>query len=93
MFPRRPCGLALSEEPTDYGGQDDPVLSQPRRAVADDLAGEHLERCRGVEHQLHDPTPLLFGDAHRHPLAVGDDGHEDQDDESGREQAPREPRG
>ena len=80
---------ALRKETADHGGQDDPVLRQACGPVPDHLAGKHLERSRGVEHQLHDATALLLGHAHSHPHAIGDDGHEDEHDQPSRQQVRR----
>ena len=59
---------------------------KPGATDPEDLAGEHLARRGGTDHEFHDPAALLRGDARRHPHAVDDHGHEQQDDEDDAEE-------
>ena len=71
--------LALQEQRDRAGQQQRAELGQRDRADPEHLAGQQLERRRRVEDDLHHPRRLLLDHAHRHPLAVEDDHHEDQD--------------
>ena len=71
------------------GQEDREVLEGGGRPDAQHLAAEELERRRRVEDDLHDTRGLLLDDAHRDPVAVEHDHHEDQDRHPEREQVRR----
>ena len=68
-------------EPEEDGADHDDVLGQPGGSGPEDLAGEQLARRGGGDEQLHDAARLLLRDALGHPVAVGQDRHERQDDD------------
>ena len=71
--------LPLGEERDDRGGDDGGELQEGRRADPEHLAGEELEgRGRGQD-DLHHPAALLLGHALGDPVAVEDDGEEQEE--------------
>ena len=70
---------SVGDEADDGGADDRDVLRQSRRPGAEHLADQQLARGGGGDQQLHDAVRLLLGDALRHPVAVGQDGHEGED--------------